>query len=424
MRFTKTVAMLRHLALLLPLVALSIAAEDPLGKSVNVPNTALFRGNLGGKEVFQALPEGCVRKNMINDVKINPLFIRSKTAFYRLLAERFNIESDLVGDYFFKATEQSLFLLRHGESMMGTIEQFFKKTSTRVITRSCLRDASLSEGIENDFKNLPAKISKPKHAKSWDSYKNFITKYGTHVIKSVSYGAKFLIFAFAKASKNYSQKDFKSIVCKFMKDGPDCRVTSEIDTSLLDIKQIVIAIGGSKESRQALITSPNKKAIDKLMSEATEHAVPVSYEFEAIWNILKLKFLAVCKGYLNYGCELEKVHGLEIQRFELAPQSVVSKPTYQCMLMEPGCNSNGDCHYRAVPAECSCNGPTCIENKEEERTDGLYKKIAYAYNRGERGVSLGCRYRYIPAECHCETRPKMATVWSYNDGSNDSDSDE
>ena len=265
------------------------------------------------------------------------------------------------------------------------------------------------------LEELPLKIENPWLHNSWKAYRTFLDKYGSHVITAVKRGSKFQRMVFAESSESYSERDFQVKAClpaagptSVGKLGVDpcVSVTScELSkASKMSVSETRFVRGGKRETNSELANGETSaELIEKLMNEAEQSPSPVQHTFIAIWSILQSRFKPgspnyvrdtnleyYCGGYLNYDCHYNKIHSVEVQKFDYTRGSKEEYPEFECSLAKEGCRSDEDCH-RAGLSSCTCRGDTCVRHKSEKQITGSSKETAYMNK--ERWDGHGCDWK-------------------------------
>lgn len=160
------------------------------------------------------------------------------------------------------------------------------------------------------------------------------------------------------------------------------------------------------------------------MNEAEQSPSPVQHTFIAIWSILQSRFKPGSPnyvratnleyyygGYLNYGCHYDKIHSVDVQKFDFTRGSKEEYPEFECSLAKEGYRSDEDCH-RAGLSSCTCRGDTCVRHKLEKQITGSSKETAYMNK--ERWDGHGCDWKVWGSVCGCHNkdRDERQVVWS------------
>lgn len=255
------------------------------------------------------------------------------------------------------------------------------------INNNCLLDPKkLAPGFLADFKKLPVVIGQPWLSGAWQAYNAFLSKYGTHVVTSITYGSSINQMAYADSSDSYNERDFQVDSCLKLSGGSTvsgiesmgvdtCTGVNktEIDrvTSMKMSDDLVIR-GGSPDTRNQLIFNRTSELITKFLNEAHLMNSTIDHAFVSVWDLLRHLYAGVDNanfiravnmqyfylGYLNYGCPFSEHAGQQLQMFNFTKYHTPDAPQYECSLAAIGCHSDNDCHYK--PIWCSCRGDSCI----------------------------------------------------------------
>lgn len=285
------------------------------------------------------------------------------------------------------------------------------------------------------LKDLPVTIKSPWEESSWRAYENFLKKYGSHILTSVSRGVSFRQMAFAESSKSYSERDFEVSSCLslagFTTAGEvgfkGCANISQIEKSRarnMSVSDQVFVLGGCDDTGTKLLDKGTRsvKGIHKLLNEANEAPSSIEHTFDAIWNILQTRYDIGSDnykrglnleyyflGFLNYGCPyIPSANGkIEVQKFDHTKTSSKNAPDFECTIAEQGCHSNNDCHYKAF--WCSCYGDSCVAHKSVKLDNAVPKTTAYLnYNR-DWGWG-GCNWKVAGSYCGCYNKKRNRRV--------------
>ncbi|XP_048581291.1 DELTA-thalatoxin-Avl2a-like [Nematostella vectensis] len=432
--------MLPALVVLLLGVALVISQDPPkitdygpLGQTFNVVRRDLISKRLPstGPTMAHPFPKDCYRVNGL-DIRTNNMryfdntrevysFLNRFTRFSSLLPYRFTLKASL------RAVTDGL--SASSKQVKGLVVYVEDQSAQTTLSKQCLQKITFTNNFLEDFRKLPTKITNAEPASSWSDYTRFVKKYGTHMVTSVVFGASIHSYSFSRSTKPYTQLDFLLKECTTVK-GPIATeipnaclgLTDKGKVSGLEMNHRVLVRGGTVETRSKLIYSREKDLVKKFLEEGRKEPSPISYEFVEIWNILKgslsdsadlirVRILEqYITGYEAFGCHPQIISRFKVRMFFHHPYSDPNNPTFMCLLMDPGCNDNEDCHYSFFEG-CSCNGASCIENRMESFEDGTNKMIAYAWKGGWRDVAHGCSYQGVPTECHCDRKPGFSVIW-------------
>ena len=424
--------------------------SDGLGKIVFPPNINLL-DDFQEKEnsIFDPLPSECFKK-IINTTKssCNFDYYKNTKAFYKSLATESSLSALLTSTFTLGATVSVATKGKSSEkSEVSGISLIKQALAEKIyVDKKCLTSAktsTLNEEFMEYLEELPLKIDHPCFPNSWEEYKTFLDKYGSHVITSVETGSRFQQMVFAESSQSYSQRDFQVKAC-ISAAGPtnvgklNVSACSSVNSSeILKAKNISTSEtrfvrGGLRDTNSALANGKTSaELIKKLMNEADEAPSPVQHTFKPVWEILKDRFKTGSKnhiratilqyyysGYLGYGCLYSKSGDVEVQKFDYTKQSESKKPELECSLAKEGCHNDDDCHY-VIGAWCTCKGKTCVRYKSVKQITGQTKNTAYINKR--KWDWKGCGWKVAGSWCTCKNkdRNERKVVWLLSNSNQD-----
>ncbi|XP_032239538.2 DELTA-alicitoxin-Pse2b-like [Nematostella vectensis] len=428
-----------------------ITDYGPLGQTFNVPKLDLISKQLSPTGTTIATPfnkKKCYVVSGIRKSTNNDLYFSNTREAYNFLNTDTKISASLEGKYSMKASLDAVTssISSSSEEIKGLVVRVEDRSAHAGLRKGCLHEIKFKQRFLRDFRALPTKISDPSKASSWYDYSNFINKYGTHMVTGVIYGASIYSYSFARSNKEYSQKEFAIKACGEFAGktavgevgAKACVGVTQKDiekSSDFEMSKKVVVRGGQVETRSKLLFERNKELITQFLKEGKERPSPIAYEFSEIWNIIKESLAGAqerlrasileqyVKGFVAFGCEIQKFGGYTVQKFQLEPDSTPDRPVFQCLLKNPGCNNGDDCHYKFLRG-CSCNGDSCVENQMKSFEDGKTKKIATVYDGGWRDDHPGgCHYVAGDAMCQCTEHFGWSAIWQ-NSGLDDEPSSE
>ena len=345
--------------------------SEGLGKLVFPPNINLL-DDFQEKEnsIFDPLPSECFKK-IINTTKssCNFDYYKNTKAFYKSLATESSLSASFTSTFTLGATVSVATKSKSSEkSEVSGISLIKQALAEKIyVDKKCLASAktsTLNEEFMEYLEELPLKIDHPWFPNSWEEYKTFLDKYGSHVIMSVETGSRFQQMVFAESSESYSQRDFQVKAC-ILAAGPtnvgklNVSACSSVNSSeILKAKNMSTSEtrfvrGGLRDTNSALTKGTSAELIEKLMNEADDAPSPVQHTFRPIWEILKDRFKTGSKnhiratilqyyysGYLGYGCLYSKSGDVEVQKFDYTKQSESKKPEFECSLAKEGCHND------------------------------------------------------------------------------------
>ena len=423
--------------------------SEGLGKIVFPPNINLL-DDFQEKEnsIFDPLPSECFKKIIITTKSsCNFDYYKNTEAFYKSLATESSLSASLTSTFTLGATVSVATKGKSSEkSEVSGISLIKQALAEKIyVDKKCLTSAktsTLNEEFMEYLEELPLKIDHPWFPNSWEEYKTFLDKYGSHVITSVETGSRFQQMVFAESSESYSQRDFQVKAC-ISAAGPtnvgklNVSACSSVNSSeILNAKNMSTSEtrfvrGGLRDTNSALTKGTSAELIEKLMNEADEAPSPVQHTFRPIWEILKDRFKTGSKnhiratilqyyysGYLGYDCLYSKSGDVEVQKFDYTKQSESEKPEFECSLAKEGCHNDDDCHYVIGPW-CTCKGKTCVRYKSVKQITGQTKHTAYINKR--KWDWKGCGWKVAGSWCTCKNkdRNERKVVWPLSNSNQD-----
>ena len=291
--------------------------SEGLGKLVFPPNINLL-DDFQEKEnsIFDPLPSECFKK-IINTTKssCNFDYYKNTKAFYKSLATESSLSASLTSTFTLGATVSVATKSKSSEkSEVSGISLIKQALAEKIyVDKKCLTSAktsTLNEEFMEYLEELPLKIDHPWFPNSWEEYKTFLDKYGSHVIMSVETGSRFQQMVFAESSESYSQRDFQVKAC-ILAAGPsnvgklNVSACSSVNSSeILKAKNMSTSEtrfvrGGLRDTNSALTKGTSAELIEKLMNEADDAPSPVQHTFRPIWEILKDRFKTGSKNHIR-----------------------------------------------------------------------------------------------------------------------------
>ena len=274
--------------------------SEGLGKIVFPPNINLL-DDFQEKEnsIFDPLPSECFKK-IISTTKssCNFDYYKNTEAFYKSLATESSLSASLTSTFTLGATVSVATKGKSSKKSEVSGISLIKQAVTEKIyvDKKCLTSAktsTLNEEFMEYLEELPLKIDHPWFPNSWEEYKTFLDKYGSHVITSVETGSRFQQMVFAESSESYSQRDFQVRAC-ISAAGPtnvgklNVSACSSVNSSeILKAKNMSTSEtrfvrGGLRDTNSALTKGTSAELIEKLMNEADEAPSPVQHTFKPI----------------------------------------------------------------------------------------------------------------------------------------------
>ncbi len=299
----------------------------------------------------------------------------------------------------------------------------------------CINQLAMDNNLLRAFRRLNSRVRNPAIKSSWYRYDRFIKRYGTHIIKVAKYGSIVFMDTYAKASHEYTKKQFALRAClgvtipvKIGELGLDaCGGFSTKDIShsrSFHMKSMLLPVGGTPDTCNQFLIRKDRKSMEAHLNAGKNNSAPVEFMFHSIADILLSRFGArrgsdkaralnlksYVEGFLSFGCELRKSKNrkLDMQRFELRSYRNFH-PNYRCTIPRKGCHSHRDCHYNSGRARCYASGPTSIDHNKDRITNKLF---AFRYNK-KGNDNQHCKYGgWFNCKCRNPHRNKRVVTWT------------
>ena len=411
-----------------------------IGKVINLAKTNLLEDFKESEaSLFEPFPLPCYRKEHLNFSRSYFEYYESTKAFFSKLATQAGLDASLKSSYALNVSLSSATQSTGSSaSKVSGISLIVESLTEKIhIVKDCLYDENykFKKRFLDKLQTLPLKIDEPWERNSWRPFYDFLELYGSHVIISVTRGARINQVSFARSSRSYSQREFQVKSCVSL-GGPTSAGTVHVSafanvssseasrTSDMSTNDKLFIRGGSRETQSKLLQGRSKELIEKLMNEAGDIHSSVQHTFKELWTVLQSRFPSGSPnyarglnlknfylGFLNYDCPFIENGGLKIQKFDYTKRSREMYPEFECTLTAEGCHSSDDCRY--VPIYCSCRGPTCVHYEYKEQETGVPKVTAFANIERDWGWH-GCDWKVHGSYCDCynDSRNSRRVVWS------------
>jgi len=298
-------------------------------------------------------------------------------------------------------------------------------SKTYVPRGSHLNDFPLKDDFKQDFRKLPTIVKDAHEDHSWMPFRDFMNKWGSHIVDTAYTGAVYQTWSSARSSNKYKQSQMEARACakaEGLKGNgalEACNRYNEHEremasklTGAFDTKRVR---GGTKVTRNRLERDlVTKDLIEKFLREDDTDEQPVRYEFMPVWDFLleradrgsddekrALGLQAYYEGWMATGCPLVMTTGQANNNAQMMVPEYTKdrKPTghYLCIRRCRGCHDyNNDCHFEVAQTCCRAYGPSALRPDSED-----YVIRAPDYNSGWCASDNGCQYS-IGSGCHCE----------------------
>ena len=409
----------------------------PLGQGYMIPKHNLLGEQLLGGQTLFDIPSECWKCVKDEGTYQKADVYANTETFYRSLTSTTSLSPKLETDFTLGAT---LDITSNGISggernLSGVSLNDYTISQICFIESVCIAKSKLNAYFQRDFEELNTKIENPWFESSWVDYEAFFSKYGSHFISQVGYGARFYQHAFSDARMEYTSRNLTVRACAVLAGPAGVGILKieaceginkqEIDSvSSLAIYTLLVIRGGTAETRAELYKNRTIEGIAKFMSEANATEMPIEYKFIPIWSLLQDRYLgtehfsiarnleAYYLGFGNYGCAYQPIlNSTEFdcyQKFEYSPATTIQTPAYQCVIAPQGCHIDTDCHMHDAIL-CACHGDSCIRHYPVTMDTGAVKKMARP-NYDAKWGSYGCGMHFF--KCTCDSVEwNYSTVW-------------
>lgn len=169
-------------------------------------------------------------------------------------------------------------------------------SKTYIPRGSALNSFPLKSEFMKDFQNLPPQVSDPHEDRSWSPFRNFMNKWGSHIVYVAYTGAVYQSWSSAKSEYDYSQYDMEIKACVKAEgikgqgalrdcasyDESERREASKLTTT--DTKRVK---GGKAATRSKLASGPaTPELLEEFLNQEDIDEQPVRYEYLPVWDFL------------------------------------------------------------------------------------------------------------------------------------------
>lgn len=259
--------------------------EKSLGTGFDISQEEIGKNRLPkGFTIFKSIPHFCVLshaerksqetwehyKNTEEMVRSYKVSAGISAAFLSLVTLGASLSSTYKKDF------------KTNSSISGAKHVYYVHTHTNYVDNRCLQEMKLDERFKKDFMALPKDIREPHKSSSWQDYRIFLMKYGTHIVKKVTYGSSVSQYLSAKSSHDYTERQFLAKACldvtvpaqigvvKAGACGGVSRDEQHTATSY-EMRDEFIVLGGRRETRHKIIKSRNLMNIERLLNEGRKY---------------------------------------------------------------------------------------------------------------------------------------------------------
>ena len=318
-------------------------------------------------------------------------------------------------------------------NVTGSSLEISTHTRTISIDENCYKSPQypLKKELMADFDNLPLVIDKPWLKHSWQLYDTFLKNHGSHLRTQVKMGALIRQWAFAKSSFKYSKESLSAKACLdlyglhsgfvFHVNGSCSEYSKEAydEAKKLQTQGDLDIIGGQDATRHALQQERSPELIEKLMNEARVRDSPIGQKFISIWDLILMRYgtnktrhtkamnlKQYYEGFKDFGCDLIEIENSEGEKLKARAFKYRNDdntvPSFQCQLINQGCQSDSDCHIGGGGFVTYCHGATCLEYLNGPFGSKAKHVAARKGNKGgySEGINRSCYYHgSVRAKC-------------------------
>lgn len=195
-----------------------------LGKAIDLRGTNLLADfQERERTIFEPFDSACFRSFPLKSSRKFMEYYANNNAFYSSLATQSELDASLQSSY---TLGVSLNVATQSKSsktnkVSGMSLNAMTINEKILVRRGCVEGdgAKLKSQFLSDLELLPVTVVNPWQSNSWSAYSNFLRKYGSHVINSVTRGSSFKLMTFAESEKSYSERDFKVKSCLSLEGG-------------------------------------------------------------------------------------------------------------------------------------------------------------------------------------------------------------
>jgi hypothetical protein len=457
---TRMILCLGLLAAIFHVAAGSSASVESLGRIVYLPNVNLLNDHNSDPLIFDAKDLNSIAKTSKQSyTDMDSKFFESSEKFKQAIAADMGVSGSAKGVSFSVDAEFKRVSGSETEVKVAEVRAARFHSKTYIPRGSELNSFPLKSGFMKDFQSLPTYVNTPHEDNSWSPYRNFMNKWGSHIVYVAYTGAVYQSWSSAKSEYHYSQNEMEIKACVKAEgikgqgaleacagyDESERREASKLTTT--DTKRVK---GGKAATRSKLASGPaTQKLLEEFLSQDDIDEQPVRYEYLPVWDFLlgrsasnsddakrALALQAYYEGWKAIGCPLVVTSGQDNDNAQLmVPEYTRDKRVtgyYLCIRRCNGCHSyENDCHYDAGGACCRAYGPSALKRNWEtgfvtRATDwnsgwcdwdnGCYYQAGYGCVCAKSNEEEGCNYDY-PANPKDAYWLKYKIIWNQHTSS-------
>lgn len=407
---------------------LFVANAEPvtLGQSFHLPDTDITSPFLNGYHIFKPFYSSCYKWEKQRVTVDDRSTFQNTEAFYRKISTDSKLSVKLTGMFTMGTTlsVKTKSTSRGTVDIKGTSIDIFTHVNASYLDVNCFKssESQLTDDVMKMFDSLELNITNPWLGNSWTHYDTFLKTFGSHFVTKIYLGATARQWTFSKAAAHYTDDQLKIRACVDFAGTVDVEklnvsacsgVTKEEAENVTQLKtsNYLEIRGGSDKTRNKFRSSRSRDDLDKLLNEGRAMQSPVSYEYVAIWEILMRKFYndttrytkamnlqQYYVGYKDFGCSYQQSgKEVKLRTFDYSPDSSQALPRFHCILINQGCQNDGDCHIGGVGhlMVTYCYGNSCFEYKNPTFGYKAKSVVARTEKSGGHldGVNKSCGYK-------------------------------
>jgi len=419
---------------------------NPLGKGFNLNVVDIVAKRVGGAKIFGAIDNKCVLTEHGRESSFVIEHYKDIRSFYESTATATGLVEEMVGKFTMGATLNfKTSALSSGDiSVRGSSLRKSVVSQINTLDRNCYSvNSNLDSTFVKGLEMLPVEISDPKISTQWESYNDFLSVFGSHVVTQVSMGSSIRQWSFSNSVKQYSEKDLQISACVSFEGPskvgtigiPGCRkwTSKEIKrASKRGVYSHVDVLGGSDETRSLLLEDRTSELIEKLMDEGRFRPYAIDHRYVPIWEIIEAKFIGYdlrsikmrarasnlrqyYLGFLCFGCSHQSIGNIDTRYFAHDEKNRVYVPRYKCELIARGCHSDDDCHLGGFFNSVTyCYGNSCYAYEDPDAGHTAKNVVARTHKQGSynEGSNKSCYWHAHQGKCNTTTYSEEK-VWSF-----------
>ena len=158
-----------------------------------------------------------------------------------------------------------------------------------------MNDLPLNNDFKNDFHKLPVHVKDAHEDRAWQPFREFMHKWGSHIIEEAYTGSVYQSWSTARSSDNYNQQQMEARACVKAEGVKGnaldaCKRYNEKDreeAERLNCHDTRTVRGGSAETRRRLERDQaTRDLIEKFLKEDDVDEQPAGFHFMPVWEFL------------------------------------------------------------------------------------------------------------------------------------------